>query len=667
MVASLRNLLLLFGVLLFAPGAYAQDSYPATQADWIERLAKIQTPIGEDYGTMFHLTQGDPKLVYAVLHDGWSRFQSSTVKAYLLGLVTAGQQTTMHLDANGLMVREESCNPYLPDILGLGIQDSDAGVNAAAAQYLYGIAFKDLTGKRDEFTAWRRQNSGGLDEIVRANMEAFLSRLRTGEEQQRLRLLKDLSRIPFASGISTQMDPRGNVTTSILASGIVGIRRKAAIEMHVPEMLLGMLAPEVAAPVRELALVNLMRFQPDSEKLLSHTDRLQADLTRLVLDKNSPYYPMAGRFLSQIHTQWAMRLLLDQIAATFPDPSSSLLLPALYTTTDRQCIPTLIVLLESNELEPWQEQRIERTLRLLTGMDSLTGGQGERVVDWRKWWQAHQAELPEVVRSRPFPRLHTVGNAKQELTIRRQIRNYSVNNDPKRAYWLVSPGTLLTPSPTVEAVPQKRPMTGLPSDKVGLVVVLLNAEPNYRDVEEFWQKVAIKAFGGKYLIALAMPPRWSRKQVSPWVTTVSRALVPEAKFTAEEFAAQIVEDVASRMPVDPAHVYLHGAGASSPAVYACSLQPQTPFRGFSLLSSEFRTALLPPLTAAKGRRFYLQQSREDKSVPYFLALAAQQSLTHAGGTVLLKPVQGEHPDAMTEETLDHLSEALHWLENPAGK
>ena len=99
------------------------------------------------------------------------------------------------------------------------------------------------------------------------------------------------------------------------------------------------------------------------------------------------------------------------------------------------------------------------------------------------------------------------------------------------------------------------------------------------------------------------------------------------------------------------------------AAYSCSLQPQTPFRGFSMLAAEFHSAQLPPIDAAKGRRYSLEASKADKTPPYFLTTSAQSLLTKAGATVALIPVPGDHTPRFTVETVDLLAKAVHWLES----
>jgi predicted esterase len=200
-------------------------------------------------------------------------------------------------------------------------------------------------------------------------------------------------------------------------------------------------------------------------------------------------------------------------------------------------------------------------------------------------------------------------------------------------------------------------------DRPGLIVVISDSDPNNRPIQEFWQQAVTKAFGNRYLVAVAMAPRWQNEKPYTWVTAANESRAPAAKFTVETFASEIVADIVARYPIHPDHIFLHGEGGGGLAAYSCSLQPQTPFKGFSLLSAEFRSAQLPPMAAAKGRRYYIQAGKEDKTLPYFLTTSAQGLLTKAGATVDVNPLGGDHTPRFNADTLDLLTKAVNWLES----
>ena len=95
--------------------------------------------------------------------------------------------------------------------------------------------------------------------------------------------------------------------------------------------------------------------------------------------------------------------------------------------------------------------------------------------------------------------------------------------------------------------------------------------------------------------------------------------------------------------IDPQRVFLHGAADSGLAAYACSLTETTPFRGFYIHDAPFRSTQLPALTHAKGRRYFLQQSEDDKAQPLWMADVARKMLADRGATVKLASLSWRRP------------------------
>ena len=214
----------------------------------------------------------------------------------------------------------------------------------------------------------------------------------------------------------------------------------------------------------------------------------------------------------------------------------------------------------------------------------------------------------------------------QEYSLRRERKLVSIGGDSKRDYWFITSGLLLKRKPAAKstaktgaAFPAAPPadFSDIPAaGRPGLLVVLSDGGAGGADTR-YWQNLVGKNFGGKYLAAVAVAPQFREKQNPRWLTKTERGNAKTAAFTTETLAAQIVKDVESKYPVNPARVFLIGAGAGGQAAYACSLQAATPFRGFALVGSAFHPANLPPFTLAKGRRYYLLNSPDDKQTPLF--------------------------------------------------
>ena len=660
MSALLRNLLLFACLLALSPGVRAQDSYPTTKAAWIERLARIHTAIGEDYGAMYQLEQQDDALVYQVLKEGWSRFTGEGVKSYLLAIVVDGKATSPR-DSAGKPTPLPSPNPHLLEILNLGMTDTKGEPLYAARHHLYGIAFDDFHDKPKEYEAWYRTASAKpLETVIRDGMKDYMARLDLAEEPTRKRLLELAGEVPFKSGTSTITDINGKIVTTIQATGLTGIRRKLALETGLLEKWMQFVGRENIIEIAAPAALNVLNFLPDTAFLEAHEDSLRDILTRISQRSKTNYYAASGQYLGAFQKPWAVDLLIRRLVSDFQTDGFGYLLNNLEHVTDPRTIPTLIALLDTGEMESWNEQQTVGALRRLGGPSAKNN-----LALWHDWWKEHKNELPEEVRNMPFPRLQSAAEQANVVMVRKQTVQLHISGDSMRSYLLLTPGMLLPralqPSATA-ATGDSRPFVAV-QNRPGLIVVLSDSDPNNRAIQDFWQQAVNRAFGNRYLVAVVMAPRWGQEKPYSWVTNINRSRTPAAKFTVETFVGEIVADIVTRYPIHPNHIFLHGEGGGGLAAYDCSLQPQTPFKGFSLLGAEFRSAQLPSVEAAKGRRYYIQAFKEDRSVPYFLTTGAQSLLTKAGATVQLPPLSGDHTPRFNAATLDLLTKAVNWLES----
>src|SRR5258708_38801619 len=122
-------------------------------------------------------------------------------------------------------------------------------------------------------------------------------------------------------------------------------------------------------------------------------------LTRISDDPRSNYYFASAQYLGDYHAPWAVDLLLKRLVSDFQTDGLGGLLNSFEYVTDPRIIPTLIVLLESGEMESWHEQMTEAALRRLGGPSAM-----HNLANWRDWWTEHRNEVPEEVRAMPVPR-----------------------------------------------------------------------------------------------------------------------------------------------------------------------------------------------------------------------------------------------------------------------
>ncbi len=659
MFASLRNLLLLTCLLALSSGLRAQEIYPTTKAAWIERIARIHSMIGEDYGAVYHLGQEDDELVFQVVRDGWPRFTGDGVKNYLLGVLIDGRAVRSP-DLTGNHSLAAQANPHLLQILHLGMTDPKDEAHYMARHHLFGFAFLDFYDKLPTYEGWYRPASTKpLDTVIRAGLTDYLARLGRADEQTKKQMLELAGEIPFQTGTITTTDPRGKRVTTIQANGVTGIRRKIALETGLLDGWMRLVTPKVSLDIGAAAAIAVLRFVPGQDFLQAHQEALGDMLIHISQSPKSSYYFASGPYLGLFHKPEVVDLLLKRLAADFQTDGFGGLVTSLANVTDPRCIPTLIVLLETGEMESWHAEQVEAALRRLGGPSAARNLGG-----WREWWQEHQNEFPAEVRAMPFPHLHSAAEQANVVMVRKQEVQIHIAGDPQRTYLLLTPGLLLprAPQPETVAATGGRPFVA-EQDRPGLLVVLSDTDPNNHTVQEFWQQAVSGAFGSRYLVAVAIAPKWGAQKPLSWVTDMNRSRTPEATFTAETFAADIVADVETRYPIRPDRIFLHGEGAGGLAAYSCSLQAQTPFRGFSLLAAEFRSAQLPSPGAARGRRYYIQAGKQDKALPFFLTTGAQGLLMKAGAAVELNALPTDHVPRFNAETLALLTKAVQWLEN----
>ncbi len=253
-----------------------------------------------------------------------------------------------------------------------------------------------------------------------------------------------------------------------------------------------------------------------------------------------------------------------------------------------------------------------------------------------------------------------------------------IDGDEKRAYALIGPagrrisrrrfflqdGNIRT-QPEIQSGTKEQ--NGLPVGSAGLLVVLPPGDGDLDAAVGFWSDVMQNALKGRYYVAIALQPHWDAPNPTPWLTEANVREVRGARFSTEAFAADIAHDVSLRYNIDPKRTFLHGAAESGLAVYACSLTDRTPFSGFYIHDSPFRTAKMPPFTHVRARRYFLQQSQDDKNGPLWMAEVARKLLTEKGAIVKLNSYHGAGPYKFTDSPFDHITEALTWLETGKAK
>ena len=167
-----------------------------------------------------------------------------------------------------------------------------------------------------------------------------------------------------------------------------------------------------------------------------------------------------------------------------------------------------------------------------------------------------------------------------------------------------------------------------------------------------------------YLVAqlVAVPSDDPRQIVWP----TERLRHRKQAFSTQQFIENVVKEVKAKQKVDDAKVFTLGWSSSGSAAYASVLTPKSPVKGAVVAMSVFHPQNLPPLAGAKGKRFVIMQSDEDKVVPARFAKLAEEQLKEAGAEVQFVQMAGGH--GWQDDPLGRIRSAVEWLQKaPADK
>ncbi|MCW3095839.1 MAG: Phospholipase/Carboxylesterase [Chthonomonadaceae bacterium] len=600
------------GLLCGITSVKAQGKHPLPK-DHAAMVEQLITHAQESYLANLELSKAKPEETFEITRDNWKNIGGAAAKQMLL------------------FVFVRSDNPHMMEILDLGAMDNNASVQYQAFDMLQNFAYRNFINDPAAYRTWRDSVKGkSLADIVTDGCKAFVEQYIKADEVERTSLLNVLMRLEFGD-----------------SSALAQVRRRAALDAGILAGLEKALAPPV--PTNPTVIYVVRNLQPD-----------EAFVKRAILPlttKNSPQYIRyaAASILGAVKSAWASDLLFNMLMDDYPSSDSWIFLQALSTATDPHLIPKMIALLEADDSQD--------TAQLLNlALRKLTDNKVDRTHDggwWHIWWDRNKTSFSEDVQAIPFPKVIVRRSIESNaFYIRRRAELHLLGDDPQRAYWLLCPAYIAPTTAQNGPVPPPRKPT------FGLIVALAGGSGNGEDLTDFWQDAIQKSLKDGYFVALPIAPKWSAHQPAAWLTQQNIGQVKDARFSTEAFLQDIVKDVKERYPIDPGRLFLHGIGEGGLAAYACSLSDTTPFRGFYILSAPFKTAQLPPLTHARGRRYLIQQSKDDKVTPYFQAAAADELLRKQAAVVKLVVTKGEHGYKFAENPWEQITQDIGWLEAP---
>jgi predicted esterase len=198
--------------------------------------------------------------------------------------------------------------------------------------------------------------------------------------------------------------------------------------------------------------------------------------------------------------------------------------------------------------------------------------------------------------------------------------------------------------------------TGKPEKGYGLLLVLPGGDGG-RGFHPFVTRIYQNVTGPDWVAAQLIAVRWNKSKTIVWPTlkTPGRGAVPAT----ERFVEDVITDVAGRVKLDPARIFLLAWSSGGPAAYAASLQKYTSVTGSYIAMSVFKPETLPPLREAQGAAYVIDHSPGDTVCPHWMATKAQELLTKAGAKVLSLTYEGGH--GWHGNVYGRLRQGMTWL------
>ena len=611
--------------------AQFNDPLPTDAAGMTEQLiTRAQTSLRANV----ELAKTKPNETFEIVRDHWKDLKSADAKRMLLFTIV------------------RSDNPHMLDILEIGTKDTDPTIQTLAFQLLQNFSFRNFLKEPAAYQTWRAEIAGKpLAKVVESGCTAFAKQFLQATDAQRPSLLNVVASLDFYN-----------------ASELTSVRRKAALDAGLQSGLAKFVAtpPVTGLDVSyiQLCCQVLRSLQPDEAFI-------KKSIAPLTDTKFPPYVRRdAAIMLGTVNSSWASDRLFEMLLEPAPIVERAIFISNLGNSSNPYLIPKIIGVLENSQ-SPKETRPLVFALSRMTKANPLPAQDG---ASWHAWWDSNKSRYPQDVQAIPIPKVRippaldaqppplppvkmNPALEAQGFLLRAHPERHQLDGD-HRAYWLLSPPHIaLTNRPNAV-------VSTLPDRKFGLIIVLADGVGSEQGLIDFWQDVIHKSLKDGYFVAVPIAPRWSASQPSLWLTEQNVGQVKEARFTTESFVNDIAADVSKHNPINPDRIFLHGVGEGGLAAYACSLSANTPFRGFYLLSAPFKTNQLPPLATARGRRYLIQQSKDDKITPYFQATAANELLRKQNALVNLISTQGEHGYKFAESPWEQIAQSIAWLEAP---
>jgi predicted esterase len=205
------------------------------------------------------------------------------------------------------------------------------------------------------------------------------------------------------------------------------------------------------------------------------------------------------------------------------------------------------------------------------------------------------------------------------------------------------------------------PGTKAPKDGWRLLVVMPGGDGT-AEFAPFVGRIRENALSDDWLVAQLVAPVWAADQAEVNVWPTQRNPWPKMEFACEELFDAVVADVEREHELDPRYLFTLAWSSSGTLAYTLGLAEKSRVTGTFVAMSVYKPDLLPSLKPAKGRRFYILHSPEDR-IPIAMAEQARDELDDHGARIGYATYAGGH--GWQGDVYGMLRTGLSWLEREA--
>lgn len=196
------------------------------------------------------------------------------------------------------------------------------------------------------------------------------------------------------------------------------------------------------------------------------------------------------------------------------------------------------------------------------------------------------------------------------------------------------------------------------AEKEQALLIVLPGGDGSADFHPFVKRIHENALSEDFVLAQPLARQWTPNQKIVWPTIDSKT--DDMQYSTEELIEAVIEDVSKKYKIDPRRIYLLAWSSGGPAAYATVMKKETQVNGALIAMSVFKPKQLPDPKNAKARSIYVLHSPDDKICPYWMAQAAQETLSNADVHTTLVNYPGGH--GWKGNVYANIRQGIEWLQ-----